>query len=260
MHKTHTEKLCDSTLIRAEHKCYQQALFFSKGYLERKWLDFPSSTNILGWKQTQLLKKKDYLNFHEDHSNSLDFPKKMFSHMYLNLYIKMNIVIFINSNPTGKLYVYSKGVALLELPSYSLRNGNRYAQPKWLPTHYGYQILPWIKHALICLQNKKTLSQYPKLPQSKTRKIRAVPYIFEWWQDNYNAGRVPERITKEGAPQTGKDGYNYKLSQRAPGAGFMSIPPPGPRSPTLSSQNIYPSFLDYFDRMEMSLKLFQTSN
>lgn len=166
--------------------------------------------------------------------------------MYLNLYIKMNIVIFINSYPTGKLYIYSKGVALLELPSYSLWNGNRYAQPKWLPTHYGYQILPWIKHVLICLQNKKTFSQYQKLPQSKTRKIRAVSYIFEWWQDNYNAGRVPERITKEGAPQTGKDGYNYKLSQRAPGAGFMSIPLPGPRSPTLKFTEHLPQFLGLF--------------
>lgn len=104
------------------------------------------------------------------HSSSLDFPKKTFSHMYLNLHIKMNIVLFVNSYPTGRLYIYSKGVALLELPSYSLWNGNRYAQPKWLPTHYGYQILLWIKHALICLQNKKHFHSTKNCHRQKLKK------------------------------------------------------------------------------------------
>lgn len=94
----------------------------------------------------------------------------MFSHIYLNLHMKMNIVLFVNSYPTGRLYIYSKGVALLGLLSYSLWNGNRYVQPKWLPTHYGYQILLWIKHTLICLQNKKHFHSTKNCHHQKFKK------------------------------------------------------------------------------------------
>lgn len=69
------------------------------------------------------------------------------------------------------------------------------------------------------------LSQYQGLPPSvmfKKKKIRAASYIFEWWQDYCNAERVLEGITKNGAPQTGKDEYYYTLGQGAPGAGLSS--------------------------------------
>lgn len=152
------------------------------------------------------------------------------------------------------MFIYSKGVALLELPPYIVYE---------MGTDTHNQV---VTHPLqlpdFALNQTSTeiLSQHQDLPPSMTlkKKNRAVSYIYEWWQNYYCAGRVLEGITKEGAPQTGKDGYNYKLGQEAPGAGPMSTPPPCPRSPTLSSQNIYPSFFDCFDRMEVSLKLFQS--